>query len=287
MSNDTAITLYEETEKVAAAMVKSGYFQDSRDVSQAIVKILAGREMGFGAFASMTGVYIIQGRPSVGANLMASAVKRSKHYDYRVMEMTDQACEIEYLQQGKVIGRSRFTIEDARKAQTKNLDKFPRNMLFARAMSNGVRWYCPDVFDGAPVYTPEELGADVTESGDVIPGTFTEVKPPAQPAPAAPKQPAPVTVSVSTVNPATAAHLEAFTGEAMPEQTVTMTLDDALALTRDGGQKYGEIDNETLSHMANSLTKTLKSQTMSAEERATRERKLAGIKIILAHREAK
>ena len=100
-------------------------------------------------------------------------------------------------------------------------------------------------------------------------------------------QPAPVTVSVSTVNPATAAHLEAFTGEAMPEQTVTMTLDDALALTRDGGQKYGEIDNETLSHMANSLTKTLKSQTMSAEERATRERKLAGIKIILAHREAK
>lgn len=101
----------------------------------------------------------------------------------------------------------------------------------------------------------------------------------------APKQPAaPVTVSVSTVNPATAAHLEAFTGEAMPEQTVTMTLDDALVLTRDGGQKYGEIDNETLSHMANSLTKTLKSQTMSAEERATRERKLAGIKIILAHR---
>ena len=284
---DTAITLYEETEKVASAMVKSGYFQDSRDVSQAIVKILAGREMGFGAFASMTGVYIIQGRPSVGANLMASAVKRSGRYDYRVMEMTDQACEIQYLQAGKEIGRSRFTIDDARKAQTKNLDKFPRNMLFARAMSNGVRWYCPDVFDGAPVYTPEELGADVTESGDVIPGTFTEVKPPAQPAPAAPKQPAPVTVSVSTVNPATAAHLEAFTGEAMPEQTVTMTLDDALALTRDGGQKYGEIDNETLSHMANSLTKTLKSQTMSAEERATRERKLAGIKIILAHREAK
>ncbi len=179
MSN--AITLYDETEKVASAMVKSGYFQDSKDVSQAIVKILAGREMGFGAFASMTGVYIIQGRPSVGANLMASAVKRSGRYDYRVMEMTDTACEIEYLQGGKSIGRSRFTIEDAKKAQTKNLDKFPRNMLFARAMSNGVRWYCPDVFDGAPVYTPEELGADVTESGDVVPGSFVEVK--AAPAP--------------------------------------------------------------------------------------------------------
>jgi hypothetical protein len=155
---NSSIILYDETEKIATAMVKSGYFQDSREVSQAIVKILAGREMGFGAFASMTGVYIISGRPSIGANLMASAVKRSGRYDYRVIEMTDTACDIEYLQAGKTIGHSRFTIEDAKRAGTKNLDKFPRNMLFARAMSNGVRWFCPDVFDGAPVYTPEELG---------------------------------------------------------------------------------------------------------------------------------
>ena len=29
-------------------------------------------------------------------------------------------------------------------------------MLFARAMSNGVKWYTPDVFAG-PVYVPEEM----------------------------------------------------------------------------------------------------------------------------------
>jgi hypothetical protein len=29
-------------------------------------------------------------------------------------------------------------------------------MLFARAISNGVKWYTPDVFSG-PVYTPEEF----------------------------------------------------------------------------------------------------------------------------------
>jgi len=34
-------------------------------------------------------------------------------------------------------------------------------MLFARAISNGVRWYCPDVFSGAAVYTPDEF--DVVE----------------------------------------------------------------------------------------------------------------------------
>ena len=54
------------------------------------------------------------------------------------------------------IGNSTFTIDDAKKAGTKNVDKFPKNMLFARAMSNGVRWYTPDIFNGS-VYTPEEL----------------------------------------------------------------------------------------------------------------------------------
>ena len=58
------------------------------------------------------------------------------------------------------------------KAGTKNMDKFPRNMLFARAMSNGQKWYCPDAFNGATVYTPEELGAETDENGDIIPGTW-------------------------------------------------------------------------------------------------------------------
>jgi len=40
------------------------------------------------------------------------------------------------------------------------MDKFPKNMLFARAMSNGIKWFTPDVFAG-PVYTPEELGSAV------------------------------------------------------------------------------------------------------------------------------
>jgi hypothetical protein len=41
-------------------------------------------------------------------------------------------------------------------------------MLFARAMSNGCRWFTPDIFLGAAVYTPEELGATVDEDGNVI-----------------------------------------------------------------------------------------------------------------------
>lgn len=38
------------------------------------------------------------------------------------------------------------------------MQKFPRNMLFARALSNGVRWFCPDVFYGNSVYVEGEIG---------------------------------------------------------------------------------------------------------------------------------
>lgn len=147
--------------------VKSGFFQDTREASQAVVKILAGRELGFGPMAAMTGVYIVKGRVSLSANLMAAALKRSGKYNYRVLEHTDQACEIAFFEQGQEIGRSRFTVADAKKAGTQNMDRYPRNMLFARAMSNGVKWYCADVF-GGPVYTPEEMGAKVDDDGDVV-----------------------------------------------------------------------------------------------------------------------
>src|SRR5690606_34309631 len=102
-----------------------------------------------------------------GAGLMAAKVKGSGRYDFRVREMTDKVCSIEFFEHGESIGTSTFTIEDAKKAGTKNLDKFPRNMLYARAMSNGVRWFCPDVFT-TPAYTPEELGAQVDGDGNVI-----------------------------------------------------------------------------------------------------------------------
>ena len=67
---------------IGKAMSASGYFNDAKDANQAIVKILAGREMGFGPFAAMSDIHIIQGKPVVGANLMAAAVKSHPKYDY-------------------------------------------------------------------------------------------------------------------------------------------------------------------------------------------------------------
>jgi len=176
----SVISNFDELAKAAGAMSKSGFFADSRDQAQAIVKIMAGQEMGFGAFASMTGIHIIQGKPTIGANLMASAVKGSGKYDYRILALNETVAEIEFFQQGKSIGISKFTMDDAKKAGITGKDnwqKFARNMLFSRAMSNGVRWYCPDVFNGSAVYTPDELGAEVDGDGNVINGSWKDAEP--------------------------------------------------------------------------------------------------------------
>lgn len=162
--------------RLGKMLAESGYFKDAADAAQAGVKVLAGLEMGIGAFSAMSGIHIIEGKPSIGAGLMAAAVKRHPHYDYKVRKHTTTECVIEFFEGAEVAGVSSFTIEDAKQAglQFKTFKgnptpwaKNPRNMLFARALSNGVRWYCPDVFD-ASTYTPEELGAEVDDEGNYI-----------------------------------------------------------------------------------------------------------------------
>jgi hypothetical protein len=156
-----------ELMNLAKAFAESGMFADTKSAAQAIVKIQAGQEIGIPPFASMTGIHIIQGKPTIGAGLIASRLKGSGKYDYRVVEASEKVCSIDFYQGATKIGNSTFTIEDARKALTKNIDKFPKNMLFARAISNGVKWYCPDIFSG-PVYVPEEMQVVTTEEATHI-----------------------------------------------------------------------------------------------------------------------
>jgi hypothetical protein len=171
MTEGRELMTLEETMSLGTVLVKSGYFKDARDASQAVVKVLAGREMGFGPIASMQGINIIQGQPSIGANLLGAAVKRTNKYNYRVVHLDNDRAELAFFENGQEVGRSTFSMDDAQRAglNTKqNWKQWPRNMLFSRALSNGTRWYCPDVFGGVTPYTPEELGAEVDAEGQVI-----------------------------------------------------------------------------------------------------------------------
>jgi hypothetical protein len=151
--------------QIGEVFFKSGMFTDIKSAQQAVVKIMAGQELGIPPFAAMSGIHIIQGKPTIGAGLMAAKIKGSNKYDYKVVQADEKACIIDFYQGKDKIGTSSFTIEDAKKAGTKNIDKFPKNMLFARAISNGVKWFTPDIYD-SPVYVPEEM-QDITVDAEI------------------------------------------------------------------------------------------------------------------------
>jgi hypothetical protein len=159
---------------ISDAFAKSGMFPQIRDAAQAFVKIMAGRELGFGPFASMKGVHVIQGNTALSASLIAARVKAYANgkYNYKVLRWDGEECSIEFYEDGKPCGPpSTFTLKDAQQAKIAGKDNwknYPRNMLFARAMTNGARLYCADAFMGS-VYTPEEMGVEVDgETGEVI-----------------------------------------------------------------------------------------------------------------------
>lgn len=189
---------------VASAM----FGKDMDRTSKAITKIMAGQELGLAPFASMRAVHVIEGNATLSANTMAGMVKSSGRYDYEVTKKTLKECEVTFyeIRGGKRIkqGSETFDMDEARMAglidpecpeaptkhnirsisfynkwkkqnETKqgckckdNWKNYPKAMLFARCMSNGVRTFCPDVFSGMLVYTPDELNARVAADGNII-----------------------------------------------------------------------------------------------------------------------
>lgn len=168
---------FEIMQRTAHAMVASGYFKDVRDIAQAVVKVMAGAELGIPPFASMTGINVIQGKPALGANIIATLVKNDPRYDFRVKICTDVICTLVWYEGGTAVGESSFAIEEAKRAGLTGKDnwqKYPSDMLFARAISRGARRFAPGIFGGAPIYTPDELGVDIDPDG-YIDGEAVEI----------------------------------------------------------------------------------------------------------------
>lgn len=161
-------------QRLGNILAASGYFSDAREMAQAAVKVMAGQELGLPPIASMMGINIIKGKVALGAHLIASRVK-AHGYDIRFKSHTNEGCVLEFLSKlegGKrsPIGESSFTEADAKAAGifSDMYRKYPKNMYFSRAVSNGAKWFTPEVFGGAPVYTPEELGAEVDGNGEIV-----------------------------------------------------------------------------------------------------------------------
>lgn len=197
----TELTTYKPQEititdlrNMATDFAKSGYFQDARDMAQAVVKIQAGRELGFGPVYSMTKIYIVKGKIAVSAETLGAMVKLSSRYDYAVKKLDDEECILLFTDNGKEAYTSKFTMTDARRAGLvaggSGWEKWPRAMLMSKALSQGARIVCPHVI--ASVYTPEDMGMEATTEGEYQQPTVIVSEP------SLPEIPAPPLVEMST-----------------------------------------------------------------------------------------
>lgn len=189
-------TSFNEALVIAKNFAESGLFSTERGAmtpTQVLVAVQAGAELGVPPYAAVTGIHVIKGKPTIGAGLLGSLVRDSGRYDYKILENTDDMCRIEFWgcrpmtgNKWERLGESKFSKQDAQRAGTQNMGKFPANMLLARAMSNGVKWFCPDVTK-ASVYVPGEIedGVHTVDAPyvSIDPETPTEVTPQTPPPP--------------------------------------------------------------------------------------------------------
>jgi hypothetical protein len=175
-------------DKLADAFYASGLFPDIKSQAQAIVKIQAGAELGFAPIYSMQKVYIVQGKIVMAAEAMGALVKKSGKYNYRIKEYTDENVTLTFYENKEAVFDSPFTMQDARKAGLikpgSGWEKFPRAMLFSKAMSQGARAVCPEVIGG--VYTFEDFGLEADDEGNVkemVKVSIEPIKQPVKPTP--------------------------------------------------------------------------------------------------------
>jgi hypothetical protein len=151
------IVPYGEIERMAQAIAKSGLFGIKTPEQAAALMLIANAEGMHPAIAARD-FHVIQGRPALKADAMLARfqaaggkVNWTNYMDQRVTAIFSHpsggSVEIDW------------TIEQAKRAGLTGKDvwrQYPRAMLRARVISEGIRTVYPGVAVG--VYTPEEIG---------------------------------------------------------------------------------------------------------------------------------
>lgn len=160
--------------KTADTLIKSGFLpQAIKTSAQAVAIIMTGRELGIPTMQALRQINVIQGKPTMAAELMlALAYQHIPGFTYQVKKSTATECTCVFTRPGHAAHEHTFTIADAQGlglAGKDNWKKQPATMLRWRCISSGLRLVAPDAIAG--VYTPEEIVPDMPvnyESGTVI-----------------------------------------------------------------------------------------------------------------------
>ncbi|MDP2158643.1 MAG: hypothetical protein Q8K68_13160 [Nitrospirota bacterium] len=165
---EMALTLA-DTLELGKVFAESGFFPGIQTKAQAVAKIFLGRELGLPPVTSLQQIYLVQGRLMLSGQLIASLINRSNRYRYEIVSHNETECKLQFYRDEKPAYLSAFTSQDAKRAGIDRADsgwaKYPRAMLFNRAISQGAKIVCPELLGGAE--TLEDAGYEEVE-GQVV-----------------------------------------------------------------------------------------------------------------------
>ena len=156
MSNQIAVIPVSDVERMAVAVAKSGLFGVNTP-EQALALMLVAQAEGRHPASAAKEYHIIKGRPALKADAMLARFQQAGgKVAWEERSDTKVSATFSHEQGGSLVVT--WTIDDAKRAGLANGDnwkKYPRQMLSARVISEGVRAVYPSVVSG--IYTPEEV----------------------------------------------------------------------------------------------------------------------------------
>ena len=155
--------------RYAQALADSGLLpqQYRRQPANLLYAIEYAEMIGAHPLAAVTGIFVIDGKPSASAGLISALVRRAGHKLRVTGDATKATAQIIRADDPDFTFEVTFTMDDAKAAGLagKNVWKqYPASMLKARAITQVARDACEDALSGLH-YTAEELGAEVNEDG--------------------------------------------------------------------------------------------------------------------------
>ncbi|MDR3111796.1 MAG: hypothetical protein LBU55_01310 [Elusimicrobiota bacterium] len=164
---------------LAQAFYESGLFTDIRNPAQALLKIMAGREIGLMPMQSMNSIYIFHGKLGFEVKIFLSKLKKSNKYNYKVVVSDSKICTLKFFENERELGEVSYSWDNVvleGNFRKESYQKYPKTMIFYRCFSLGLKMYAPDILDSrdvaeelkdyAPVDAKKTLSADL-EKGEV------------------------------------------------------------------------------------------------------------------------
>jgi hypothetical protein len=144
-----------------------------------LLAIQTGAPLGFGAMESIQGINVISGKPSMSADLIQAAVRKAGHKLRVTGDDTYAEAVLIRADDPDFQFKVRWDMARAKAAGLTGKDNwkhYPAAMLRSRAITEVARMGAADALHGV-IYAPEELGATVDQSGEVVSAPAAAQKP--------------------------------------------------------------------------------------------------------------